>query len=578
MKNGKAKVVIYIRQSSGDEKKSASVEVQLAECRKLAKAKDWQIAGEFTDFNTSGSTYWQGKEIAGEADRAWKKYLLINAHARRRPYRQHFGEAMEALKGATYLLVYDWTRAIRPVKQTHLANEFKEDLKDCGATLWTVQSSEIDYDDERTEISTSVQEIVEAQIKEKLRKRSMAGLKKMKDDGYSKALHVYGYTYSKITKKASIVDAEAGVLQKIYADYLQNSLRKVCQDVVGQGLRGKKGGHLCHIDIARMLKNPLYIGMQYDSSRVLIESKIYPPIIEKSVWVAVQEKFKKQKHHEIKNTKIFHVLTGLVWCGTCKTHMEVGKSRMGYSSLQCKKSLSLPLKQRQYGCRKSFVAEHVKYRMSGSELANNGLIDCLYPLSVIGFVKVRDEIRAVASNVDNRLALQNENERLTLKEKMLNEKWINESISNDSHDEGSKTIKTRKDAIKAELSILGMADSSKRGLISFELTNKIESISLSEQELSDLLHEAVTRVDVFPEKIKITLIDDKSFELERIHYRCARVCPSWTQGMERPKPGQKGIYERKAIYYHYKSSYIGDKTEKVIYETPELVISTIGHN
>lgn len=51
------KAIIYARQSSGDEEQSASVDQQIANCKRLAEDNDLTVVGIYSDLNISGKTY-----------------------------------------------------------------------------------------------------------------------------------------------------------------------------------------------------------------------------------------------------------------------------------------------------------------------------------------------------------------------------------------------------------------------------------------------------------------------------------------------------------------------------------------
>jgi len=76
----KKTVIIYARQSIGDEVKSESVEDQIDSCRKLADKNDWQVLEVFKDLDQSGSTYPAGSESFAASDRRWLAYCKDNKH------------------------------------------------------------------------------------------------------------------------------------------------------------------------------------------------------------------------------------------------------------------------------------------------------------------------------------------------------------------------------------------------------------------------------------------------------------------------------------------------------------------
>ena len=62
--------VLYQRQSSGtsDPKESLSIQVQEAECRKLAEKNGLEILGSFSDADLTGRAYPEGFEAIASID------------------------------------------------------------------------------------------------------------------------------------------------------------------------------------------------------------------------------------------------------------------------------------------------------------------------------------------------------------------------------------------------------------------------------------------------------------------------------------------------------------------------------
>ena len=74
--------VIYARQSFGQEQDSTSIAVQLDECRRWAKAHGMQVAGEYSDAQTSSELYplcEEGVE-ASRIDRGYQRWLVLSAN------------------------------------------------------------------------------------------------------------------------------------------------------------------------------------------------------------------------------------------------------------------------------------------------------------------------------------------------------------------------------------------------------------------------------------------------------------------------------------------------------------------
>ena len=91
--------VIYARQSFGQEQDSTSIAVQLDECRRWAKAHGMQIAGEYSDAQTSSEHYplcEEGVE-ASRIDRGYQRWLREQRTQGRKQYEQGLGEAFQRI-------------------------------------------------------------------------------------------------------------------------------------------------------------------------------------------------------------------------------------------------------------------------------------------------------------------------------------------------------------------------------------------------------------------------------------------------------------------------------------------------
>ena len=114
------KAVIYARQSAGDEEESASVETQVEKCRAWANGQGLTVE-VYSDKNTSGKTYPDLPDAVAlsKADTVyqdWKKDFT----ARRAVYRKGLADAITTMQAGDVLVVYDFTRIMRPLTDSFL--------------------------------------------------------------------------------------------------------------------------------------------------------------------------------------------------------------------------------------------------------------------------------------------------------------------------------------------------------------------------------------------------------------------------------------------------------------------------
>ena len=178
------KAVIYARQSSGDEEKSASVDQQIENCRKLAEREGYEIIDVFSDLNISGKTYPDlpdAKVLAGldSAYQEWKKGLSRSDVSGR--FREGLANVIHLLPQVDFVLLDSNSRLMRPKRLTHVESYIKEYFCRYDVKLHVVKSGIIDFSTFTGSFMTSVEgQINDEQISSQLT-NSRADLKKLKD-------------------------------------------------------------------------------------------------------------------------------------------------------------------------------------------------------------------------------------------------------------------------------------------------------------------------------------------------------------------------------------------------------------
>ena len=149
-----------------------------------------------------------------------------------------------------------------------------------------------------------------------------------------------GYVKGEDGKYAIAAD-EAAVVREIYDSVLKDiPLAEIARSLNQRGIRTKLGRDWNKNSFHILLKNDNYIGV-YRHSGVVVEDGI-PPILDKEVFEAVQEKLtNKKKTAGRRSANGEYLLTGKLFCGYCGSYM-IGVSGTGengtvHNYYQCQK-------------------------------------------------------------------------------------------------------------------------------------------------------------------------------------------------------------------------------------------------
>lgn len=137
--------------------------------------------------------------------------------------------------------------------------------------------------------------------------------------------------------KLVINDGEAKIVRKIYEQYLNgHGYRYIANKLNHEGFTTKRGNKFGTIAVKDILLNPLYKGeikygrkaknIQDLKNKPIITQGIHDPIVDKDTWDAVYhlwQKTSKQPAHTKLGT---HILTGIIKCPQCGSHMVVSNS------------------------------------------------------------------------------------------------------------------------------------------------------------------------------------------------------------------------------------------------------------
>lgn len=333
------RAVLYARVSGDDRKYATSgIDSQLADCRKYADEKDYQIVGEYyeeRDKQTSGASWLPELEA-----------ILKLAHK----------------GGFDVLVVRELDRLAR--------NKFKQlsievDLQVLGIAVEYVIGQ---YDDsaEGRLLKGLMSEFAEYE-REKIRDRTANGIIRSVDAGNVKTggcYAPYGYDRKKVNGRRTLVinDYEASVVRLIFNLYVRErkSLHQIATFLDAQEIPKplKGAAHKANADktrnlgwsigtISGILENEVYIGRWYYGKSKSIKNPktgkrkhVKKPksewklvevqaIISEEIFAAVKLRKKENKRQLGKRRRYFYALGGMLTCGYCGNSVSGFSSRKG---------------------------------------------------------------------------------------------------------------------------------------------------------------------------------------------------------------------------------------------------------
>lgn len=299
--------VIYAAKSTQD--RHASIPEQLADGREMAAENGWEIVGECQDEGFSaysgnrgpGLVKAQDRAAAAAAEHGVTAMLIAQAHDR-------FARGAGDKPGAPQSLGEVWHAMRR--RDVHLRTvEDDAELRDEASVAAIGRRAHIDS--ERKSKS----------VKKGLRRRAD---ERGQSNGGPRPL---GYRYCDLTGDGKptgllvVVEAEAKIVQRVYAEYLAGRpQRTIARDLNDEEVPTATGGRWYQATVRNMLRNPLYAG------RVHLNAESYDghhePIIDAETWERARQLREagaatrgKGRGRRPRGSHLF--MNGLLRCGVC---------------------------------------------------------------------------------------------------------------------------------------------------------------------------------------------------------------------------------------------------------------------
>jgi hypothetical protein len=571
------KALIYARQSAGDEEESASIEAQIEACKSYA-AKGYQVVGIYSDANISGKTYPDTEEARSlsAADVIYQNWIKDSSVStkRRKQYRQGLAEVLKQLGNVDAIILYDFTRLMRPLTDSFLESYIKQLIIKSNTIIDTVRESIIDL----TTFSAGLVTTLESRINDNqiaiAKAKSKMQLQRLRDEGYRYTGSNFLGFRSAGRQKVEIVPEEIEVVKEVFK--LLNtplSYMEICRKI--NEMPQIKRLYTYH-DLIKIAKRWEYCGRCLNSKGEVILSKVFPCIIPFADVVSAQQRmFDKRKIHN-RDKKGIHPLSGLLYCGVCGGRLTSMKAS-SHSFIDeaapvhyyfCKNNI-ITLKEKK--CNLTTIRENFPEDKNTNK---SGLILGLLPFVIAHLTK---KLNSTTDNSEELAEISLQLDKISRLEKMLDKKYFDGDITSDEYEERFDSYKANKKELQAKKLKLEATKNNTPDTIEQikQLMDAVESkasmpLALYKQIAPDVFKKIV----VFGEYIEVYLIGyDEPVKIERVRIRNTRPLP-----FVRLDKAPDGHF---AFTYIYKSCLKKGSPQapvSIIYDDGITIIKTIGIN
>lgn len=278
------KGVIYARFSSHAQREE-SIEQQIDECQAFAKQNDIEIVGVYSDEAMSGRTDIRPDFQRMMRDAAKNQFDVVIAYKSNRISRNML-----------HALQYEDRLDKLGISTLYAREEFGNTPSGRFALRMMM----------------SMNQFYSENMAEDIKRGLMDNAAKCKANGSLP----YGYKRG-ADGRYEIVPSEAEIVRIIFDDCVHGiSYMDTARKLNDQGLRTRRGKKWTDSTFVRLLGNEAYIGV-YSYSGVRVEGGV-PPIVDRAVFEAAQERLKTRKVH--RKGEAF-LLSGKLFCGRCNSPM-----------------------------------------------------------------------------------------------------------------------------------------------------------------------------------------------------------------------------------------------------------------
>jgi site-specific DNA recombinase len=312
---------------STDNQNPDSIEVQVSKCTTWCNQNELPILGVFADEAVSGM----------------------------KDTRPEYARMMEQLRLglADTVVIYDQSRMFRKMEAWF---SFRSELSSMGVTVISVTQPAIGKDlrDPMNFVTEGSMALFNQMHSLITRQKVIEKMRFMARNGqHTGGMAPLGYQI--VDGRLEICEEEAVVVRRIFTEYASGrSYRQIIEGLNRDGLKTRRGNSFGTNSLHDLLKNEKYIGvmvygaMSYredgtrnthakDGPDVIRIEDALPPIIDKALFLEVQHKMSLNKKQQGGRpaTRRDYPLKGKVFCGYCKSAMNVSISQEKYFYYKC---------------------------------------------------------------------------------------------------------------------------------------------------------------------------------------------------------------------------------------------------
>ena len=511
------KCFILTRQSVGtnDPEESLSLDVQVKECKALAKSKGFEVVEIFKEPATSGRLYPSGYEALSAQDIIYLNYIKETKKIGQ--YRKGLGEILRRLDEVDYIVCYDITRFFRPLNGSYLSNLLTQTLQVNGVKLVTLKEGEIDFSRFQDNLISSLTSQINSEQLQIQREKAKAGMKRLKDTGeyYAGFVKVIGYK-NVGNKKIEIDQRGSAVVKDIFKMFVEDglTLNEIARQISSKYPDVFK--RCWSVTVKNILTNPIYAGYMWSSDGELIKAKQIEgkAIISYTTWDSANKVINARKTSAYRHKEAWLPLTPFIWCGQCGEKMRTHLGKNLKPNYSCQRHL----KDGKSPCKNTIMAFY-----DGKE--GNGLFEAIRPLLVAEAI---DRMKSTTDEkIQNRLKIIEMNlSNLNSKEKKMTALWLNSSMTDEVYESSMNDIKTKRKELEKEKSSLDLE--ANRDTSQFEWVKwmmKFNNDLLTHAEYDLLISGLIKKILIYKDFIEVkTRLGDVTLPRQQI-YKWRVVCP-----------------------------------------------------
>lgn len=298
--------VIYARYSC-EKQTEQSIEGQLRICNEFAERSGYTIVHHYIDRAVSGKTDKREEFQKMLKDSASKNFEFVIVYKLDRFARNRYDSAINKA-----------TLKKNGVKVLSACEQITDTPE--GIILESLLEGMSEY------YSAELSQKVKRGMRESCLKGNAAGIQP-----------VFGYCI--LDKKYKVVESEAAIVRKLFADYIGGTtIKELVEWLTASGIRSHRGNVFSFGRVSEMLHNPKYIGKCKYGGEVY--DNMIEPIIDEETFYRAQEKLESNAHKAARSKAVEkYILSGKLICAECGELMvgESGTSKTGeiYTYYKC---------------------------------------------------------------------------------------------------------------------------------------------------------------------------------------------------------------------------------------------------